>query len=372
MAAQLVDVVMAPERSGLTGGCADEPAGTSIVRAMLSFACGHCGRLVFFENTVCLNCSTEQGFVPELLQLVALDRPPGSALHRCANTTIAGCNWMVAAPGALCRSCELTRKRPNDEDLPGLAAFADAESAKRRVIMQLLDLRLPGVSPDALRFDLLSSAQEPVTTGHADGVITIDLAESDDARREQRRTELGEPYRTMLGHLRHELGHYFQPLIVSGDESWDACRSLFGDERSSYEEALERHYEQGPPEGWQEAYVSAYATVHPWEDWAETFAHYLHIRDTLQTAAEYGITVSGPRAVAADPSLKASPDAEADDAGFAHILAGWLPLTYALNAVNRSMGRADLYPFTLAPPVIDKLQFVHDRVRAAATASTAS
>jgi hypothetical protein len=339
------------------------------VRPMLSFACGHCGRLVFFENTVCLNCSTELGFVPERLALVALDRLPGSALHRCANATLAACNWMVAEPGALCRSCELTRARPHDTDLPGLAAFAEAESAKRRVVMQLLDLRLPGVAPDALRFDLLSSEHQPVTTGHADGVITVDLAESDDARREQRRAELDEPYRTMLGHLRHELGHYFQPLIVRGDRCWDECRAVFGDERGSYEEARERHYEQGPPEGWQDAHVSAYATMHPWEDWAETFAHYLHIRDTLQTAAEYGITVSGPRAVAEDPSLSAEPVQEdLDDAAFAHILSGWLPLTYALNAVNRSMGRADLYPFTLAPRVIDKLQFVHERVREASAA----
>jgi hypothetical protein len=333
---------------------------------MLSFACGHCGRLVFFENTVCLNCSTELGFMPERLELVALDRPPGSALHRCANATVAACNWLVAEPGRLCRSCELTRTRPNDDDRAGLAAFAAAEAAKRRVVMQLLDLGLPGVAPDQLRFDLLSSEHQPVTTGHADGVVTIDLAESDDARREQLRAELDEPYRTMLGHLRHELGHYFQPIVIGGDPCWQACRALFGDERRSYDEALQHHYDQGPPTGWEDAYVSAYATMHPWEDWAETFAHYLHIRDTLQTAAEYGITVSGPRAVAADPSLKAAPDTEIDDAAFAQILDGWLPLTYALNAVNRSMGRADLYPFTLAPPVVDKLRFVHDRVQAAA------
>ncbi|MGZ4297476.1 MAG: putative zinc-binding metallopeptidase, partial [Solirubrobacteraceae bacterium] len=179
---------------------------------MLSFACGHCGRLVFFENTVCLSCSTALGFVPERLELVALDRPPGSELHRCANAAVAACNWMVAEPGRLCRSCELTRERPNDADSAGMAAFAETEAAKRRVVVQLLDLRLPGVAPDRLRFNLLSSEHQPVTTGHADGVITIDLAESDDARREERRAELDEPYRTMLGHLRHELGHYFQPL----------------------------------------------------------------------------------------------------------------------------------------------------------------
>jgi hypothetical protein len=190
-------------------------------------------------------------------------------------------------------------------------------------------------------------------------VITIDLAESDDARRELRRTELGEPYRTVLGHLRHELGHYFQPLLVSGDGDWNACRELFGDDRADYGEALERHYRSGPPADWPQRFVSAYATMHPWEDWAETFAHYLHIRDTLQTASEYGVVVSGPRAVADKRPLESTPRPDAAERGFDEVLGEWLPLTYALNAVNRSMGREDLYPFTLAQPVIDKLTFVH-------------
>ena len=233
--------------------------------------------------------------------------------------------------------------------------------------MQLLELGLPGVVPGELAFDLLSSTEVAVTTGHADGVITIDLAESNDASREARRQELGEPYRTMIGHLRHELGHYFQPLIVTGDAAWDACRSRFGDERADYREAMNRHYEHGAPADWPDRFVSAYATMHPWEDWAETFAHYLHIRDTLETAAEYGVTVKGPRAVAPDASLRAAPSADDDDAiTFAELLDDWFPLTYALNAVNRSMGLDDLYPFTLAQPVIDKLEFVHRRVRVSA------
>ena len=266
---------------------------------MLSFACGHCGHLVFFENTLCLNCRTPQGFVPERLELVALE---GAAAERAGSMREFRADRLQLdgrrARVDLCRSCELTRTRPQDSDVIGMAELAAAESAKRRVIMQLLDLGLPGVTPGQLSFDLLSSEAKPVQTGHADGVITIDLAESDDARREQRRTELGEPYRTMLGHLRHELGHYFQPLLVSGDDDWSACRELFGDERADYGEALERHYESGPPADWPERFVSAYATMHPWEDWAETWAHYLHIRDTLQTAAEYGVAVDGPRAVA--------------------------------------------------------------------------
>ncbi len=329
---------------------------------MLSFACGHCGQLVFFENSLCLHCQTPQGFVPERLELVALQGAAAEELHRCANFELIGCNWMASEAGRLCRSCELTRTRPQDSDVIGMAELADAESAKRRVIMQLLDLGLPGITPEELSFDLLSSEAKPVQTGHADGVITIDLAESDDARREARRTELGEPYRTMLGHLRHELGHYFQPLLMSGDGDWDACRDLFGDERADYGEALERHYESGPPADWRERFVSAYATMHPWEDWAETWAHYLHIRDTLQTAAEYGVVVGGPRAVADKRPLASTPLPDAAQHGFDELLGEWLPLTYALNAVNRSMGREDLYPFTLAQPVIEKLRFVHEHV----------
>ena len=319
---------------------------------------------MFFENTQCLNCGTSQGFVPERLSLVALEGPDAD-LHRCANAELARCNWMVDRVDTLCRSCELTRTRPNDGDAAGLAEFAAAEAAKRRVVFQLLDLGLPDVTPERLHFDLLSSTAQPVTTGHADGVITVDLAESDDAKREERRQDLSEPYRTMLGHLRHELGHYFQPIIVTGDTEWDRCRELFGDDRTDYQEAIDRHYEAGTPNGWEERYVSAYATMHPWEDWAETWAHYLHIRDTLETAAEHGVTVAGPRAVTDDRSLKATPQPEAGERSFAEILDDWLPLTYALNAVNRSMGRDDLYPFRLPEPVIDKLRFVHDRVRAA-------
>ena len=100
--------------------------------------------------------------------------------------------------------------------------------------------------------------------------------------------------------------------------------------------------------------------MHPAEDWAETFAHYLHIRDTLQTAAAHGVRVDGPRAPAAE--LSAVPEA-VPRGDFEQLIDEWLPLTYALNAINRSMGRSDLYPFVLSPPVIAKLGFVDDLVR---------
>jgi hypothetical protein len=335
---------------------------------MRAFTCDNCGQLLFFENSRCLRCSHPLGFVPSRLDIVVLDdgahvHLANSTLRRCANAELARCNWVLEEgdPGPLCRSCRLTRTRPPDRDPEGLAAFAKAEGAKRRLIFQLLDLGLP--IGDDLAFDLLSSRTGPVVTGHNDGVITIDLAESDDARRERRRAELGEPYRTMLGHFRHEIGHYYWPILGERSDALERARSLFGDERIDYEASLQRHYEQGSAPDWSDRHVSAYATMHPWEDWAETFAHYLHIRDTLETAAAFGLVVEGP-AVAQDDSLSSVPMPEVTDRPFAAIIDDWLPLTYALNAINRSMGHEDLYPFTLAPMVIEKLAFVHDRVRA--------
>jgi hypothetical protein len=330
-----------------------------------AFTCDNCGQLLFFENSLCLRCSSHLGFVPSRLDIVVLDEPRWAMLRPCANVELAQCNWMLedGDPGPLCRSCRLTRTRPSDADRADLAAFSKAEAAKRRLIFELIDLGL-AIGED-LGFDLLSSRTGPVVTGHNDGVITIDLAESDDSRRERRRADLGEPYRTVLGHFRHETGHYYWPTLVERTSELERARSLFGDDRVDYEGALRRHYEQGPPPDWTNRYVSAYATMHPWEDWAETFAHYLHIRDTLETAAAFGLVVAGPDLVH-DDSLSSVPAHETSDRPFEAVIADWLPLTYALNAINRSMGQEDLYPFTLASTVIEKLAFVHGRVRACA------
>ena len=338
---------------------------------MRAFICENCGQLLFFENSLCLRCSARLGFVPSRLDIVGLDGPGAPTLAKCANAGVAECNWLIESTdtGPLCRSCALTRTRPGDDDPGGLAAFAKAEAAKRRLIFQLLDLGLP--IGDDLAFDLLSSRTGPVVTGHDDGVITIDLAESDDARRELRRAELDEPYRTVLGHFRHEVGHYYWPIVVERAGELAGGRELFGDDRLDYDTALQRHYEQGPPGDWRNRHVSAYATMHPWEDWAETFAHYLHILDTLQTASAFGLAISGPDK-ASDDSLSSAPARDAAKRPFDVIIDDWLPLTYALNAVNRSMGREDLYPFTLAKTVIEKLAFVHDRVRAVAAAVSQS
>jgi hypothetical protein len=323
---------------------------------MLSFRCPRCAQLVFFHNTSCLRCGLPLGFDTERRTLVAAD-----AADPCADAALVGCNWLVSEPGRLCVSCRLTRTRPADGDAAGMAAFTRAEADKRRLVFQLLDLGLPVESwadvEHGLAYDLLSSREDEVITGHEDGVVTIDLAESDNPHREQIRLDMGEPYRTMLGHLRHETGHYYWPVLVERACRLDEFRALFGDHRLDYGEALARHYAQGAPAGWEQRHVSAYATMHPWEDWAETFAHYLHIRDTLQTAAAHGIRIERR-----EEALSAVPSVHVDGVPFSAILDDWLPLTYALNAVNRSMGHDDLYPFVLRPTVVEKLTWMHQAV----------
>jgi hypothetical protein len=327
---------------------------------MRAFACENCGQLVFFENDACLNCGMALGFDWVQRDLMTMFEPR----PRCANADLAGCNWLVDAESELCFSCALTRTRPADGDELGLRELRVAEAAKRRLLFELGELGLPIEPRDdgnsGLAFDLLSSASEPVTTGQADGVVTLDLAESDDAHRIATREQMGEPYRTVLGHLRHEIGHYYFPLLVGDGPRLERARELFGDERADYSAALDRHYAEGPPPGWRESFVSAYATMHPSEDWAETFAHYLHIRDALQTAASHGVRVDGPQAPAR-AELSASPE-EQPAPDFESLLEAWLPLTYALNAINRSMGRSDLYPFVLPAPAVEKLSFVHELV----------
>jgi len=322
---------------------------------------------VFFENDRCLACGTVLGFEPDSFSMVAVVLPgaydPGG-WAACANAAVAQCNWVVpsAAAGTLCRSCALTRTRPADTDPEAHGWFIEAEAAKRRLVAQVVDLGLPLVSfaqaPDGLGFDLLTSRFDQVTTGHEDGLITVDLAEADDAHRERVRQELGEAYRTVLGHFRHEVGHYYWTVLVDGAGRHEEFRARFGDERADYGDAVSAHYGGDGPVNWQNDYVSAYATMHPWEDWAETFAHYLHIRDSLQTAAETGVKVTDPDGTVTDP---AGDDVE--HGPFRELVEEWIAVAGALNALNRSMGAADLYPFVLSPAVIDKLAYVDRLVR---------
>jgi hypothetical protein len=221
-----------------------------------------------------------------------------------------------------------------------------------------------------LAFEFLSDGavaadQAPVMTGHAGGVITINLAEADDAERERRRHQMGEPYRTLLGHFRHEIGHYYWDRLIAGTPHLREFRRLFGDERKDYADALRKHYAHGAPADWRERFISAYASVHPWEDFAETFAHYFHMLDTLETAHVFGLAVS--------PRLPQGPGAVFDfhprDADTEQLVEAWVALTFAVNAINRSMGLHDLYPFVLNAPAVAKLAFVARRIAAAGAAS---
>jgi hypothetical protein len=339
-----------------------------------SLSCPVCDHRVFFENDLCLNCSTPIGFEQSSGAMVAVPGGPDDDWARCANAAVAACNWVVPAVegGALCRSCALTRTRPDDGDGDALAEFVEAEAAKRRLVAQLIDLGLPIVpftaADEGLAFDLLSSRFDQVMIGHEDGLITLDLAEADDAHRERVRTELGEAYRTLLGHFRHEVGHYYWMVLVRDADHLEEFRGRFGDERVDYGEAVSAHYGGDGPTGWEAEHVSAYATMHPWEDWAETFAHLLHIRDTLQTAVEGGVTVADP-----DDDSRRVPTPDVAQGPFDELVRQWIALSAALNMLNRSMGEPDLYPFVLAPPVIDKLRWVDSLVReASSTPSSAT
>jgi len=341
---------------------------------MRDFLCPNCGQHLAFENSMCLSCDSPVGFSLTDMAFLVIDhgdgggRPgfvPADEYQLCANLHLAGCNWLVRLQPVrqFCTACALTRTRPADDDSTGLAAFAEAEQAKRRLITELYELGLPITGRDrdpshGLAFDLLSSATEKVFTGHDDGLVTLDLAEGDDVHREQLRVEMDEPYRTLLGHFRHEIGHYYYFRLVERSPEKSQFTELFGDPDLDYQQALDRHYRDGAPPDWETRFVSSYATMHPAEDWAETFAHYLHIRGTLDTAAAYGLA----------PANATYQRRVLGPSGFDTIIEMWLPLAWSLNMVNRAMGKSDLYPFVLPVAVLEKMRFIHEVVDAASPA----
>jgi hypothetical protein len=346
---------------------------------MKIFHCDHCGHLLFFENTSCVSCGHRLAYLPDLQVVTSLD-PDGAETWRsvrpeaeeggyrlCANATIEGtCNWAVPVrdDNSLCASCRLTRVIPNLSNPAHAAAWSRLEGAKRRLLFTLMELGLPlSDGPDgpahALTFEFLADPAPGgprVLTGHKDGVITVNIAEADDAERERRRTAMGEPYRTLLGHMRHESGHYYWDRFIAGSPEIDEFRSLFGDERADYAAALGTYYARGAKPDWQDSFVSAYATSHPWEDWAETWAHYLHMVDTLETAAACGVSLK-PRRVDEPVMPEAPYPVSPQPASFDRLIDSWFPLTYMLNSLNRGLGLCDAYPFVLSPAVIDKLRF---------------
>lgn len=375
-----------------------DEAGYTLSSLQRSYGC-RCNSAIFFRNSHCLRCDTPLGYEPHLGQVFSLapgfeqgtwllagpKAPESHAVlyRRCANLhTAAACNWVVEVePGSgqpYCISCRLNRWVPN-EAIPGNAVlWRRIEDAKRSVIAALVVLGLKPLSrvtedpARGLAFDfLLSPVNGPrVLTGHDNGVITLNIEEADDFKREQIRSSMHEPYRTLVGHFRHEVGHYYWDRLVAPSGWLEGFRELFGDERADYAAALRRNYQQGPMPGWSGQYVSAYASTHPWEDWAETWAHYLHMVDSLGTAISFGLR---PENIAMpfdcfgpDALYKADRD---DSERFLWLLNAWLKLTPVMNELCRSMGQSDFYPFALPRAAVKKLHFVHMAIRAAAANS---
>ncbi len=352
---------------------------------MKTYSCV-CGQLIFFQNVACVNCGRELGFLPEELRLASIE-PAGEGFWRptsigqnqeglyrkCQNYVKAAvCNWMIPEKEkdeTFCASCRLNEVIPDLSSEINVGLWALVEAAKRRVVYSLIRLNLPiarkkDAPQNGLAFRFLSDIVNPdgtttkVLTGHDEGVITLNIAEADDATRETVRHAMKEPYRTLLGHFRHEIGHYYWDRLVRGTNFLDPYREIFGDERPDYQQALNRYYQTGAPANWQDSYISAYATAHPWEDWAETWAHFLHIQDALEVANDFGLV--GKRILIDPQEANGRARVSQEQSNFDDVIVAWAEFAVALNSINRSLGLPDLYPFVLSPAVIAKLRFVYE------------
>jgi hypothetical protein len=347
-----------------------------------------CGRTTFFRHSKCSACDAPLGYDPLTGESRTLVAGPGAGTwrlsdggqssriyRRCVQSTSpTRCNWLVPVDdlSPACISCRLNRTIPDMDDADNRRYLWAIEKAKRRLVSQLLALGLPVRSrvdedpENGVAFDLLRSLPggPPVMTGHASGLITLNVEEADDARREKIRQDLREPYRTLVGHFHHEIGHYYWDRLVAGTVWHEPCRALFGDERADYAAALRSNYEKGPPADWPTRHISSYASTHPWEDWAESWAHYLHMVDSLDTAIGFGFTgrnidIEVERFAFADLYAPHHPGAEQ----FLSLANSWVVLTTVMNELSHSMGQTDFYPFRMPHPVLRKLHFIHLVVR---------
>lgn len=315
---------------------------------MLKFSCPSCGNGLFFNNFHCLACNTEVSFSP-----VEFNFLPTAESNNCSNRTDHGvCNWTTDQEQPFCLCCRTNQVVPDLSIVGNREKWKKLEEGKRRLLFTCVRLSIP-LYALAFRF-VARTPDEPATTGHCNGVITVNISEADPVAREATKQNLNEKLRTVVGHFRHEFGHYYWSQRIENDpEALPRFRDLFGDEREDYQASLDQHYSsttQASPE-----HISVYASAHPWEDWAETFAHYLHMRDVLETAEEFGLA---PRSVSSEFD-------------FDHGLLEWQRLSVAFNEINRSMGLQDLYPFAISATVTDKLRFVHEMLTPAATAAAA-
>ncbi|MCM2294583.1 putative zinc-binding peptidase [Allorhizobium sp. BGMRC 0089] len=341
---------------------------------MRLFSCSLCGNTVYFDNRTCLSCQARLGFRPSRMDMIGIEA--GSQEERevqfCANAVHDACNWVVDDGDAsgLCRACRHNLVIPDLANPRHLDNWRRIEDAKRVLFYSLLRFALPlaikteagGDEGEGLGFQFLADDDTPhnsapVLTGHDKGCITLNIVEAEDDEREARRVALGEPFRTLVGHFRHEIAHYYWDVLVRIRDGLDGFRTIFGDEREDYAAALKRHYQQGPPQDWESRFISAYASSHPWEDFAECFAHYIHIVDALETAFVFGLRLN-PGKGKADLALHENFDPYRAEA-LAPLIDAWIPLTVAVNSINRSMGQPDFYPFVLSQPVIEKLDYIH-------------
>ncbi|GAB4185525.1 MAG: putative zinc-binding metallopeptidase [Wenzhouxiangellaceae bacterium] len=362
---------------------------------MKTFRC-ECGNTLYFPNTQCLRCQRMVGYLPDLQRISALepaDNQQWLALanreryRQCRNfTNYQVCNWMVPASdeSPFCASCRLNHIIPNLTDDQNLTRWGRIEQAKRRLLYTLYALRLPVIgrtaeTPNGMGFEFLQDEVQHdvfsneltilnnVTTGHRAGMITINVLEAEHAEREAMREKMNERYRTLLGHFRHESGHFYWELLIRNSRHLEEFRQHFGDERLDYQQALNTYYDQGPLPDWQQYYISAYASMHPWEDWAESWAHYLHMVDTLETADDLGVKIHPDEDDAPVDSEALSSKAGIPPDRFEYLFAEWHTLTTTLNALNRSMGLEDAYPFIIGDNAAAKLEFVHRVIRQATT-----
>lgn len=346
---------------------------------MKLFSCPHCGQRLYFENALCLACGSAVLYDPSTADM-RLANTPG--LFQCANATECACNWATVKGEPFCRACALNKTIPDLSIEGNRARWTRVEAAKKRAIYSLLAYDLP-VGPKqspgdevGIAFDLLAPVPgslpggEHILTGHDRGLITLNVSEADSAEREKMRVQMGERYRTLLGHFRHELGHYYWDRLIRDDpERLDRFRAVFGDETFDYEEALRLHYANGAPPDWEQRHISAYAASHPWEDWAESWAHYIHITDTLEMVHALNLGLgqleTDPNALSAGDTggtHHASPDDSPAERAepFSPILERWMVLSEASNSINRCMGLPDLYPFVISEVTAGKLRFVHE------------
>ena len=331
------------------------------------------GQRLYFENAQCLACGTPVLYNPDR---AAFEIAGSDHAFQCVNATECDCNWIGQADQPFCRACALNKIIPDLSIDGNRRRWTRVEAAKKRAIYTLLAFGLPvgpKVNPEdeiGIAFDFLADpigagpGGERILTGHDNGLITLNVAEADSPEREKMRVEMRENYRTLLGHFRHELGHYYWDRLVRDDPIWlNAFRTLFGDETADYEQALQAHYANGAPPDWQANFISTYASCHPAEDFAECWAHFFHIVDTLETARAFGLNTDPKGHEELEAEITFDPY-RAPNA--ARLVESWIPLSVAMNAIQRSMGQPDSYPFVLPPPVVEKLDFINRLIRKSA------